>query len=109
MIFRALTTRQRQILDLMAEGANAKQIGQIIGLTVGTVKKYRGEMYVRLGADNAAHAVAIAFKEGLIATALPDTPQPADAPVKARPNQSRRQFSRHYHQARHGAPAVSVH
>ena len=61
-----LTRTQRQILNLMAKGMEEKQIAVEQRKTVSAVKQLKQTVFERLGADNAAHAVAIGKDRGLI-------------------------------------------
>ena len=61
-----LTRTQRQILNLMAKGMPDKQIAAEQRKTVSAVKQLKQTVFERLGADNAAHAVAIGKDRGLI-------------------------------------------
>jgi DNA-binding NarL/FixJ family response regulator len=52
-----LTTRQQQVLDLVAEGRSTKQIARVLDLGVGTVKVHLSAAYRALGAHNRVDAV----------------------------------------------------
>ena len=58
----ALSERQREILDLLAEGLVVKQIGVRLCISQFTVQTHLRTAYARLGARNAAHAVALHLK-----------------------------------------------
>jgi DNA-binding CsgD family transcriptional regulator len=61
-----LTRKQREILALTAKGMPDKQIAVEQRKTVSAVKQLKQTVFERLGADNAAHAVAIGKDRGLI-------------------------------------------
>lgn len=61
-----LTHRQREILQLLAEGRPNKEIAHIIGISIKTVEFHRGRIMARLGAHSAAEVTRIAMQEGLI-------------------------------------------
>jgi two-component system response regulator DesR len=61
-----LKPKELQIIVLAADGLNASQIGQQLNLTKGTVAVYRWRAIEKLGADNLYHAIAIAFRCGLL-------------------------------------------
>lgn len=61
-----ITPRQQQILELIAEGGMAKEMGPKLGLSPRTVEQLRGDMVERMGAKTIAHLVAIAMRQGLI-------------------------------------------
>jgi DNA-binding NarL/FixJ family response regulator len=61
-----LTRRQRQILQLLADGESTTVAARELDLSEETVKSHTKHMLVRLGARNRTHAVAIALRECLI-------------------------------------------
>ncbi len=52
-----LTSRQLQILPLLAEGMPNKRIADVLGLTEGTVKQHLKDLFRRLNASNRTQAV----------------------------------------------------
>lgn len=61
-----LTKRQREILQLMANGGSTTVAARELGLSEETVKTHTKNTLARLGARNRTHAVAIALRESLI-------------------------------------------
>lgn len=61
-----LSPRQRQVLELIAEGLTNSEIGAELGITERTVKAYTSELYQKLDASNRASAVAEAVKQGFL-------------------------------------------
>jgi DNA-binding NarL/FixJ family response regulator len=61
-----LTRRQREILQLLADGGSTAAAARELGLSEETVKTHTKNMLARLGARNRTHAVAIALRECLI-------------------------------------------
>ena len=61
-----LTTRQIEILRLMARGAHAKEIGSALGISVNTVRTHIQRILRRLEVHSQLEAVAAAFRERLI-------------------------------------------
>jgi DNA-binding NarL/FixJ family response regulator len=61
-----LTRRQREILQLLADGGSTALAARELGLSEETVKTHTKNMLARLGARNRTHAVAIALRECLI-------------------------------------------
>ena len=61
-----LTRRQRQILQLLANGESTTVAARELGLSEETVKTHIKTTLARLGARNRTHAVAIALRECLI-------------------------------------------
>jgi DNA-binding NarL/FixJ family response regulator len=60
----ALTSRQQQILPLLAEGMPNKQIADVLGVTEGTIKQHLKDLFRRLEADNRTQAVKQAQRLG---------------------------------------------
>jgi DNA-binding NarL/FixJ family response regulator len=61
-----LTRRQREILQLLADGGSTSAAARELGLSEETVKTHTKNVLARLGAKNRTHAVAIALRECLI-------------------------------------------
>lgn len=62
-----LTGRQREILQLLAEGKSAKEIGGLLGISARTVETHKYKMMDDLGVKTSAELVQHAVREGLIA------------------------------------------
>jgi DNA-binding NarL/FixJ family response regulator len=62
----SLTTRQREILQMIAEGKTMKQIALILGINVKTVESHRAQLMKRLGVQDIASLVRHALKMGLV-------------------------------------------
>lgn len=63
----ALTPRQREILQLVAEGHTSKDIAQRLGLSYRTVETHRNQLMKRLGISDLTGLVRLAVRVGLIA------------------------------------------
>jgi DNA-binding NarL/FixJ family response regulator len=61
-----LTRRQRQILQLLADGESTTVAARELDLSEETVKTHMKNTLARLGAKNRTHAIAIAMRECLI-------------------------------------------
>lgn len=61
-----LTRRQREILQLLADGESTTVAARELDLSEETVKTHMKNTMARLGAKNRSHAVAIAMRESLI-------------------------------------------
>lgn len=61
-----LTARQREILQLVAEGRSSREIAEILSLGVKTVESHRAEIMERLGIRDLAGLVRFAVKVGLV-------------------------------------------
>lgn len=62
----SLTRRQRQILQLLADGHTTGAVAQDLGLSAETVRTHTKAILARLEARDRAHAVAKGFRGGLI-------------------------------------------
>jgi DNA-binding NarL/FixJ family response regulator len=61
-----LSEREREILQLLAEGYHTEEVARRIGLSVETVKSDTKRVIGKLQADTRTHAVAIALRQALI-------------------------------------------
>jgi two-component system nitrate/nitrite response regulator NarL len=62
----ALTSREKEILALTAEGHSAPGIAQELHLSVATIKSHLQSLYEKLGVSDRACAVAVAMRKGLL-------------------------------------------
>ena len=62
----AITRRQRQILQLFADGHSTEDAAKRLGLSTETVRTHAKASLPRLGARDRAHAIAIALRGSLI-------------------------------------------
>jgi DNA-binding NarL/FixJ family response regulator len=61
-----VTKRQREILQLLADGESTTVAARQLGLSEETIKTHMKNIHTRLGAKNRSHAVAIGLRESLI-------------------------------------------
>ena len=61
-----LTDRQREVLQLVAEGRSNREIAGILKVSVKTVQFHRGQIMRKLGVHSAVKLTAFAVREGLI-------------------------------------------
>jgi DNA-binding NarL/FixJ family response regulator len=61
-----LTARQREVLQLIAEGASTKEIARRLELSVKTVETHRAQLMERLGIRDLAGLVRFAIRHGLV-------------------------------------------
>ncbi|WP_173079546.1 LuxR C-terminal-related transcriptional regulator [Phytohabitans rumicis] len=88
---RGLTTRQREILLLVASGHHVSEIAEMLDISPGTVENHKRRVYAKLSATSAAHAVARAASLGIIDSSPParvarpseETAEPAGRSVLA--------------------------
>jgi len=66
-----LSDRERQVLELLAEGLGVTAIADRIYVSESTAKSHIGRIYDKLGAANRAQALVTAMRTGLISSAAP--------------------------------------
>jgi DNA-binding NarL/FixJ family response regulator len=66
----ALSTRERQVLQLLLAGHSVPEISAKLYLSVSTSKTYVARLYEKLGANNRAQALMAAVRLGLVEDAL---------------------------------------
>jgi DNA-binding NarL/FixJ family response regulator len=65
-----LTPRQREILQLIAEGNTTKKIAQVLNISVKTVETHRSQLMEQLDIHDVAGLVRYAIRMGLVAPEL---------------------------------------
>jgi DNA-binding NarL/FixJ family response regulator len=63
---RTLTARQREILQMLADGLQTDAVARQLGLSTETVRTHTKRILAKLHADTRTQAVAIAIRNGLI-------------------------------------------
>ena len=61
-----LTGRQREVLQLIAEGCSTKQIAQRLNLSIKTIETHRAQLMERLDIHDVAGLVRLAIRTGLV-------------------------------------------
>lgn len=61
-----LTFRQREVLQLVAEGWANKEIANLLNVSVKTVEFHRGRIMIKIGAHSAADLIRYAFQSGML-------------------------------------------
>jgi len=64
--FSLLTSREREVLQAIAEGRNTKEIGGTLGISPRTVEVHRKHVMEKLDLHNVAELTRFALREGLI-------------------------------------------
>ena len=62
---KAITLRQREVLQLLVEGLSAKEIATNLGISARTVEFHKYQMMERLGIQSSAELIHFAIKHGL--------------------------------------------
>ncbi|HKZ85781.1 MAG TPA: response regulator transcription factor [Anaerolineae bacterium] len=61
-----LTTREREVLQLIAEGKTTKEVAQLLGMSVKTAESHRARIMAKLNIHETAGLVRYAIRRGLI-------------------------------------------
>ena len=64
-VFAALTVREREVLQLLAEGKSARQIASHLNISLKTVETRRQQIMAKLNIGNMADLIKYAIREGL--------------------------------------------
>jgi DNA-binding NarL/FixJ family response regulator len=62
----SVSSRELDVLKLIAKGKSNKEIGARLGITESTVKAHLARIFPKLGVTDRAHAIAFAIKRGFI-------------------------------------------
>jgi DNA-binding NarL/FixJ family response regulator len=61
-----LSTREREVLKLVAEGYRSRQIGEFLSISEKTVEKHRANLMRKLSVNSASALTAFAIENGLV-------------------------------------------
>ena len=64
--YELLTTREREVLQLLAEGKNNKEVAGILNLSLYTVETHRGNILQKLNLHSGAELILYAIRKGVI-------------------------------------------
>jgi DNA-binding NarL/FixJ family response regulator len=64
--YELLTTREREVLQLLAEGKNNKDVANILNLSLYTVETHRGNILQKLNLHSGAELILYAIRKGVI-------------------------------------------
>jgi DNA-binding NarL/FixJ family response regulator len=64
--YHLLTDREKQVLQLLAEGRSNKEVAALLDVGLSTVETHRGNLMQKLGLHNTAEIVLYAVRKGLI-------------------------------------------
>ena len=79
-----LTRRERQLMNLLAQGLKNKEIAHALTLSEGTVKVYLSRLFLRVGANDRFELALWALKNLFVGAA--SEPEPARAAGESRPS-----------------------
>ena len=85
---RLLTTRQRVVLKLIAEGLSAKEIGYRLGISQRTAEFHRNCIVERLDLHSTAELTRFAWDNGLVSLLEAEVPSTTEAPDHSTPSES---------------------
>lgn len=60
-----LSPRRREVFDLLVSGKSSREIGEILGVSTGTVGQHRSAINMLLGTQNAVQVLMLAIRVGL--------------------------------------------
>jgi DNA-binding NarL/FixJ family response regulator len=72
-----LTPREREVVQLLAEGKTSKEVAVVLGLSVKTAETHRTNIMRKLGIHSVAHLTLYAVRNGLVQVCADGVPQPA--------------------------------
>jgi two-component system NarL family response regulator len=61
-----LSLREVEVLKLISEGKSNKEVARLLFISSGTVRAHASNIFAKLGCNDRAQAVAVAFKRGII-------------------------------------------
>ncbi|MEO8658803.1 MAG: response regulator transcription factor [Bryobacteraceae bacterium] len=64
--YELLTTREREILQLLAEGKNNKEVAGLLNLSLYTVETHRSNIFQKLNLHSSAELILYAVRKGVI-------------------------------------------
>ncbi len=62
----ALSEREREVLQLVAEGKSSKEIADVLSISPATVETHRTHLLQKLGLKNTAEVVRYAARRGIV-------------------------------------------
>lgn len=69
-VFTILTAREREVLQLIAEGKSTKQIASVLNVSVKTIETHRQQIMEKLDMHSIAQLTKYAIREGLTSLEL---------------------------------------
>ncbi len=62
----SLTDREREVLQLIAEGLSSKEIANVLGVSLKTIDSHRSNLMEKLDIHKVSGLVRFAIREGLV-------------------------------------------
>jgi DNA-binding CsgD family transcriptional regulator len=78
-----IAARERQMLELLAQGASSRTIGKKVGLTEGTVRVYLHNLYKKIGVRNRTEALLWQLEHARGVAHLRPAAAPANSTIRA--------------------------
>src|SRR5207253_10134099 len=66
-----VTSREREIVQLLAEGKSTKDVASILSLSVKTAETHRSNIMSKLGLHSVSEVVLYAVRNGIVRTSIP--------------------------------------
>lgn len=64
--YELLTTREREVLQLLAEGKNNKDVAALLNVSLYTIETHRGNIFQKLNLHSGAELILYAIRKGVI-------------------------------------------
>jgi len=78
--FDSLTARQREVVQLVAEGKSSREIGRLLGISRRTVETHRAQAMKLFGVNKQTDLVRFVLQRGIPPIDRPLLPQPSSCP-----------------------------
>ena len=90
----SLSTRDKQLLNLIAQGASRNHIAAATGYSQRHLRRITTQLLNKIGAATHAHAAALAVQWGLVNDIMHSPPHRADSPVSGSRSQDSKPFTK---------------
>jgi two-component system, NarL family, response regulator NreC len=79
--FETLTARQREVVQLVAEGRSSREIGRLLGISRRTVETHRAQAMKMFGVNKQTDLVRFVLQQGIPPIVRPPVPKPSNCPA----------------------------
>jgi DNA-binding NarL/FixJ family response regulator len=76
--FPSLTPREREVIQLLAEGKSSKEVASVLNLSTKTAETHRSNIMRKLGFHSIRDLVLYAVKNNIIQVQMPPDERPGD-------------------------------